>query len=66
VDEYRLITFPVCVGTGKRLFTDGAPANGFALVGSRVTSAGAIYTALTPTEFRTGGIEVEHGKEKIV
>ena len=65
VDEYRLITFPVCVGTGKRLFTDGAPANGFTLVDSKVTGSGAIYTALTPTPFRTGDFTVEDGQEKI-
>jgi len=59
-------TFPVCVGIGKRLFTDGGPANGFTVVDSRVTGAGAVYTVLTPTPFSSGDIEVELGKEKLV
>ena len=66
VDEYRLLTFPVCVGTGKRLFTDGGPANGFSVLDSRVTGAGAVYTVLAPTPFSTGDIEIEAGAEKLV
>jgi dihydrofolate reductase len=64
VDEYRLLTFPVVVGAGKRLFTDGAPASGFEVVDSRITPTGTTYVALTPTPFRAGDIEVEDGKEK--
>ena len=63
VDEYRLLVFPVVVGAGKRLFTDETPATGFALVESRVTGAGATYSALVPTDFRTGGFAVVDGKE---
>ncbi len=64
IDEYRLLTFPVCVGRGKRLFTDGGPATGFTVMGSRVTGAGAVYTVLRPTPFTSGDIEIEDGKEK--
>jgi len=63
VDEYRLLVFPVCVGAGKRLFTDSAPATGFTLVSSRTTSTGAVYSALTPIPFTVGGIEVVDGKD---
>jgi dihydrofolate reductase len=64
IDEYRLLTFPVVVGTGKRLFSDNAPASGFEVVDSRITRTGTTYVALAPTPFRAGDIEVEEGKEK--
>lgn len=32
VDEYRLITFPVVLGAGERLFPDGGPATDLELV----------------------------------
>jgi dihydrofolate reductase len=56
IDEYRLLVFPVCVGEGKRLFTDGAPATGFTLVDSRVTGAGAVYSVLRPAPFEVGRV----------
>ena len=65
VDEYRLMVFPVVLGSGKRLFAEGAATSGFALVDSAVTSAGVIYQVLQPTQFRTGGIAIEDGKEVI-
>lgn len=63
VDEYRLIVFPVLVGAGKRLFSDGAAASGLKLVDSSVTSTGATYTAYTPEPFVIGWIGVEDGHE---
>lgn len=65
VDEYRLMVFPVVLGSGKRLFAEGAATSGFTLADSDVTSAGVIYQVLRPTEFRTGGITIEDGKEVI-
>jgi dihydrofolate reductase len=65
VDEYRLLTFPVTVGAGKRLFTDDAPATGFRVIESRTTSTGVIYASLAPTEFTTGEVAVEEGKEVV-
>jgi dihydrofolate reductase len=35
VDEYRLMVFPVVLGTGKRLFRDGSPHSVLRLVDSR-------------------------------
>ncbi len=63
IDEYRLLTFPVSVGAGKRLFADDAPARGFRLIESRRTSAGVIYASLAPTEFSRGVVAVEEGRE---
>ena len=63
VDEYRLFTFPVTVGTGKRLFTPDAPPTGFRVLETRTTSTGGIYTALEPTAFQRGDITGEDGRE---
>ncbi len=64
IDEYRLFTFPVTIGAGKRLFTPDAPASAYELVTSRTTSTGATYVELLPAPF-AGGREftVEDGKE---
>jgi dihydrofolate reductase len=42
VDELRLLTFPVVLGTGKRLFGDGAVPAAVRLTESRTTSAGTV------------------------
>ena len=42
VDELRLLTFPVVLGTGKRLFADGAVPAAMKLQESRTTSAGTV------------------------
>jgi dihydrofolate reductase len=63
VDELRLLVFPVCVGTGKRLFGDAAPASGFNLVDSKTTSAGAMYSALTLAPFQAGTIGLDGGSQ---
>jgi dihydrofolate reductase len=48
VDEYRLMIFPVVVGTGKRLFAGGAVPATFTLVESRSTPAGAVICVYQP------------------
>jgi len=45
VDEYRLIVSPVLLGTGKRLFAEGAAPAAWHLTESRATGAGALYCA---------------------
>ena len=63
VDEYRLLQFPVVLGSGKRLFPEGAAPAGFELVDSSVTAAGLVHLVLRPAELRTGDITVEDGQE---
>jgi dihydrofolate reductase len=45
VDELRLMTFPITLGTGKRLFAEGTIAAAFALTHSLVTSNGVIFAS---------------------
>jgi len=66
VDEYRLLVFPVVLGTGKRLFGEGTAPTGFTLVESEVTGTGAVYEVLRPAPLGTGDIVVEDGREVIV
>jgi dihydrofolate reductase len=42
VDELNLMTFPVVLGSGKRLFEPGARPTGFELVTSQVGSTGVV------------------------
>lgn len=45
VDEYRLLFYPIVLGSGKRLFGDGALPAALRLVDSKTTSTGvAIHT----------------------
>ena len=48
VDEYRLLTFPVHLGSGQRLFRDGTKAAALRLTGSTTTSAGVIIATYEP------------------
>ena len=58
-----MLVFPVLVGAGKRLFSDTADAAGLTLVDSKVTGAGAVYSAFTPGAFIVGRAGVEDGRE---
>ena len=62
IDEYRLLMFPVVLGKGKKLFKDGTPSSGFAVVDNRTTSKGGTYVALQPRVFVPGSFEVVDGQ----
>ena len=61
IDEYRLLVFPVTVGTGKRLFSNYAPARGLRLIASASTRAGAAYLQYAPADLETGSFVVARG-----
>ena len=48
VDEYRLWTYPVVLGTGKRLFADGAVPAKLRLLDTRQLSSGAVISRYEP------------------
>jgi dihydrofolate reductase len=50
IDEYRLLTFPVILGIGKRLFGVGAVPTTLTLVKSSITSKGVVVNV-----YRRGG-----------
>jgi dihydrofolate reductase len=48
VDEYRLMVFPVVLGTGKRLFGDTSAATALKLVDSKPVGAGVLILTYEP------------------
>ena len=48
IDEYRLLIFPVHLGSGKKLFADGATAAALRLVSTTTTSTGVIIATYEP------------------
>ena len=60
IDEYRLWVFPVVVGSGKRLFADGAIPAALKLVDSTVSSTGVVIGTYVPAgELVTGSFAPE-------
>jgi dihydrofolate reductase len=65
VDELRVWTFPVLLGTGKRLFGDGTIPLGLRLTDTRMNTTGAVLHVYE----RVGGLrygEVEVGRETVI
>lgn len=48
IDELILMTFPVTLGSGKRLFGEGTPVERMELTGHRVTDQGTVITTFKP------------------
>ena len=44
IDELNLLTFPVILGRGKRLFGDGVVPTAFELVASKSTTTGVVFS----------------------
>ena len=60
IDEYRLWVFPVVVGSGRRLFADGAIPAALKLVDSTVSSTGVVIGTYEPAgELVTGSFAPE-------
>jgi dihydrofolate reductase len=55
IDRFRLMTFPVLVGSGKRLFADGTAPASLAVVDSKVNTKGVVMSTYEPAgELVTG------------
>jgi dihydrofolate reductase len=48
IDEYRLMTFPVVVGSGKRLFAEGSEKQALKLIEAKAFSSGVIVLSYQP------------------
>ena len=64
VDQYRLWTFPVLVGRGKRLFADGTIPEGLKLIDSKTSTTGVlIATYERAGEIQRGSFAFEQPTE---
>jgi dihydrofolate reductase len=64
VDEWRLWTFPLVLGTGKRLFADGTVPAALRLTGSRVSTTGVVIGTYVPDgPVRTGSFALDQPSE---
>jgi dihydrofolate reductase len=60
VDELQLLVFPVVVGSGKRLFGDGAVPAGFELSGSKASASGVLIASYRAAgELQTGSFALD-------
>ncbi|TMH33082.1 MAG: dihydrofolate reductase [Betaproteobacteria bacterium] len=48
IDEYNVLTFPVVLGAGKRLFESGAKAQSLRLVSSKASGKGVLLNTYAP------------------
>lgn len=60
VDVFKLMTFPVVLGSGKRLFGDGGTGLGLKLVDNRISTTGVLITTYQPDgPVRTGSFALD-------
>jgi dihydrofolate reductase len=52
VDQYRLMVHPVVLGTGKRLFREGAPVRTLALIEATIAASGLATLTYEPVRGR--------------
>jgi dihydrofolate reductase len=64
IDEYRLWIFPLVVGAGKRLFSDGTNPASLKLVSSEVSTTGVVMATYEPAgDIQTGSFALEDPAE---
>jgi dihydrofolate reductase len=64
IDEFRLLTFPLILGPGKRLFGEGARPGGLELVETNTSTTGVVMSLYRRAgAIRTGSFQLEHPSE---
>jgi dihydrofolate reductase len=64
IDQFRVWIFPVVLGTGKRLFGEGAPPAALKLVDNQVSSTGVVMATYEPAgEIQRGSFGLEDPTE---
>src|SRR3990172_2928333 len=61
IDEFHLWVFPVVIGTGKKLFSDGTIPSNLKLIDSKTASTGVIIATYQPDgELKLGSFALEN------
>jgi dihydrofolate reductase len=64
IDEFRVWIFPVVLGTGKRLFAEGASPGALKLADTKVSSTGVVMATYAPGgDLPTGSFALEEPAE---
>lgn len=64
VDEFRLLTFPLVLGPGKRLFGQGTKAGALKLAETKVSTTGVTMSVYARAEVvKTGSFELPHASD---
>jgi dihydrofolate reductase len=64
IDEFRVWIFPVVLGSGKRLFGEGAPSAALKLVDGQISSTGVVMATYEPAgELQKGSFALEEPTE---
>jgi dihydrofolate reductase len=64
IDEFRLLTFPLVLGPGKRLFGQGAKPNALALTSTSVSTTGVIMSVYQRAgDIKTGSFQMQDPSE---
>ena len=50
IDEYRLVIYPLVLGSGKKLFADGFTTSEFALADNRTLASGVVLLTYRRTD----------------
>lgn len=65
IDELHLLTFPILLGRGKKMFGDGVIPAGFRLIESSVTPKGVVITSYARTgKVETGSFAADNPSEE--
>ncbi len=59
VDEYRLLVYPIVLGSGKRLFRDGSPRIPLQLVDGSITPKGVPILTYRPEGKGSGDLQAK-------
>jgi dihydrofolate reductase len=66
IDEFQVLTFPIVLGTGKRLFADGTIPAGLRVVGVKTSSTGVVIaTYERGGAIKYGSFAPENSREAI-
>ena len=64
IDEFRVWTFPLAIGSGKRLFGEGTVPVGLNLLDSKISTTGvSIATYAGSGKIKTGSFALENPSE---